>query len=216
MTRSIPPRRPVTRLGFLLCAGLALAGCTGSPPSRYYLLAPLPAPAAEQGALPAAPRRDRTVVVGPVEIARYLDRPEITVRTGPNEVHPLPDALWAEPLKALIPRVLVRDLGTLLPAVRVERFPRTGAGAPHVTVRLRVDRFDADLAGRAVLEGCWTVIDRHGSPVARAFRFEETAADPQDTAALVRALNAALEALAQTLAGSVRSTLPPEGDVEEG
>ena len=58
-------------------AGLA-AGCASSPVTRFYTLSAAAAPAATSSQL--------SVVVGPVSVPAVVDRPQIVVTTGPNQV----------------------------------------------------------------------------------------------------------------------------------
>ncbi len=87
-----------------LCLAGALAGCNVVPPAqddptRYFVLSGVPAPAAPvQGNL--------RVGVRTVRLAGYLNRREMVVRVGPNEVEFRDYRRWAEPLDAGITRVV--------------------------------------------------------------------------------------------------------------
>jgi uncharacterized lipoprotein YmbA len=87
---------------------LLLAAC-GSPPrtSFYTLDAPEP-PAAAEGA-PA-------IAVGPVSGPEIVDRPQIVVRLGANQVQIVEQARWAEPLRIAIARVVAANLASTLGA----------------------------------------------------------------------------------------------------
>ena len=201
--RILPAISPVTT-GLLLAATLAFAGCTGSPPSRFYLLTPRAAPGPEASSAPSTDQDGITLMVGPVEIARYLDRSEILLRTGPNEVHPAESGFWAEPLNEMVPRVLARDLGVLLHTDRVMLFPRSGTGTPpDFALRLRVDRFDTDREGRTLLEGEWTLTPKDGASSTTRFHIETQAQDPEDCASVTAAMNEALGTLGKELAAAL-------------
>ena len=67
---------------YLMAVMLAImAGCATTPPSRFYILEPVKTDAAAQPSEPAT-----AVGVGPVELPKYLDRPQIVVRSGANEL----------------------------------------------------------------------------------------------------------------------------------
>ena len=76
---------------FLLAGGALDAGCATSPPSRYYTLSGPPAPA-------ASPPGAMAIVVGPVAIPAVVDRPEIVITIGDNEVWLDEFNRWAAPL----------------------------------------------------------------------------------------------------------------------
>ena len=85
---------------------LVLAACSSPPRERFYTLdAPEP-PAAAQGA--------PSIAVGPVTVPDLVDRPQIVVRGGPNQVHIVEQARWAEPLRSAIARVVAANLAAEL------------------------------------------------------------------------------------------------------
>jgi len=146
-------------------------------------------------------------VVGPVETARYLDRPEVLLRVGPNEIRPADSAFWAEPLKEMVLRVLARDLGALLHTNRVRLFPRAGSGPPaDFSVRIRLDRFDTDRDGRTLLEGSWTLTAKDGTSSTSRFTFETRARDPKDCASVTAAMNEALSGLSTGIAKALAAS----------
>ena len=82
------------RCVLLVIATLALAACATSPPSRFYTLSGPPAP--------AAPATTLSIAVGPVAIPAVVDRPEIVVSVGENEVWLDEFNRWASPLAEAI------------------------------------------------------------------------------------------------------------------
>src|SRR4029434_7986687 len=95
---------------------LFVTGCT-STPVRYYTLS-----AATES---AAPSSDLSVVVGPVSVPDEVDRPQLVVRTGPNQMQVDEFNLWAAPLQSNISRVVAQNLATLLGTPHVTLFPQT-------------------------------------------------------------------------------------------
>ena len=68
-----------------------MAGCGSTPPSHFYTLSATAKPAALSSSV--------SVSVGPVAVPAVVDRPEIVVRTGPNEVWLDEFNRWASPLR---------------------------------------------------------------------------------------------------------------------
>src|SRR5205814_10451955 len=64
----------------LVAAGLLLAGCGSSPPSKFYVLTADPVPQRVSGAA------SKTVALGRVSLPGALDRPQIARRKGGNEI----------------------------------------------------------------------------------------------------------------------------------
>ena len=142
-------RRALLAIG---CAVLVLAaGCGSAPPSHYYTLTPTSAPA-------ASPATSTLVVaVGPVTIPSVVDRPELVVNTGPNEVRLDDFNRWASPLQDNMTRAIAENLVALLGTPRVIRFPQPLAVDPDYRVVVEVRRFESVPGDAASLDAVWTI-----------------------------------------------------------
>jgi uncharacterized protein len=190
-----------------LAAGLALAGCADSQPTRFYTLAPLQD--APDASMPATPP-DLTVGVGPVTLPPYLDRPQLVTRAGSNRVVLADFDSWAEPLDGLFARVLAENLALRLGTDDVLLLPQRRLTALDYQVEVDVTRFDVDTNGNAVLDARWWVLDRDGERVLRNGRStitEPIQAGDQTAAAagLSRVLGAMSAEIAQALADQART-----------
>ena len=96
---------------FSLLAGV-LSGCATSPTSRFYQLSAVSGRTAEKQ---DSSRGNLIVVIGPIRIPDYLDRPQIVTRSGKNELHLSEFNRWAGPLDSDIVRVIVEDVSAQLP-----------------------------------------------------------------------------------------------------
>jgi uncharacterized protein len=134
----------------VLCflVGLA-AGCGSTPASRFYTLS--------AGAAPAAPPSNLSVAVGPVSVPAVVDRPQIVVTTGPNQVRLEEFNRWASPLQSNISRVVAENLVALLNTPRVVLFSQTLAAAADYRVAIEVQRFESAPGEAAILDAVWTV-----------------------------------------------------------
>ena len=83
-------RRAATALALCTLAAVA-AGCGSSPPSRFYTLSGTTAAAAAPSNL--------SIAVGPVTIPGAVDRPQMVVTTGANQVELDEFNRWAAPLR---------------------------------------------------------------------------------------------------------------------
>ena len=128
----------------------ALAGCATTPPSRFYILSAVEADTAAQPAGPAT-----AVGVGPVELPKYLDRPQIAVRSGANELLYNETHRWAEALQDNVTDVLAENLARLVPTDRVTVFPWGRMTTIDYQVVAEISRFDADASGNVVLSANW-------------------------------------------------------------
>lgn len=129
-----------------VCILTALAaGCTSSPPSRYYTLSSVP--------VPAATPSDLSVSVGPVSVPAVVDRPQIVVSTGPNQVRLDEFNRWAAPLQNNISRVVAENLVAMLGTPRVTLL---SADADYRAV-IEVQSFESAPGEAAMLDAVWTV-----------------------------------------------------------
>ena len=125
------------------------AGCGSTPPARFYTLGAVPGP--------AAPPSELSVAVGPVTVPAAVDRPQIVVSTGQNQVRLDEFNQWASPLANNIARVVAENLVGMLGTPRVAISPLTlSAGADYRAV-IEVQRFDSALGEAATLDIVWTV-----------------------------------------------------------
>jgi uncharacterized lipoprotein YmbA len=134
----------------MLCGLAALAaGCASTPPSRFYTL--------NGTATSAAAPSDLSVAVGPVTIPGAVDRPQMVVNMGANQVELDEFNRWAAPLQNNISRVVAVNLGALLGTSRVTLFPQMLSADADFRVAIEVQRFESSPGEAAVLDAVWTV-----------------------------------------------------------
>jgi uncharacterized lipoprotein YmbA len=198
--------RPALDLRRALLASLVavgLAGCAVSDPTRYYMLASVGAHA--DASRPAA-SDPVTIGVGPVTIPGYLDRTQVVTR-GTEGLEIWPYQRWAEPLDTGIAHALADDLAARVPTDRVVVFPWRGAMARVLDYQVVVSvmRFDGAPGQNVTLDTRWRILGKDGMEV--AFR-RSVLTEPVSGAgfsSLVGAMNRALGALGQEIAGEIQS-----------
>jgi uncharacterized lipoprotein YmbA len=179
------------------CVVLILAaGCGSSPSSRFYTLSATPAPAGTPS--------DLSVAVGPVTIPAVIDRPQIVVSAGPNQVQLDEFNRWAAPLQSNISRVVADNLAALLGTPRVSLFPQTMSAAADYRVAIQVQTFDSAPGEAATLDAVWTV-SRSKDGKSQTGRTAVREAAPQGGFdGLAAAHSRALARLSQDIAAAVR------------
>jgi uncharacterized lipoprotein YmbA len=191
-------------IGLAAVAFLASACATTSPPMRFFLLSPI-----EDAAPTAATLGETLVVVGPLQLPGYLDRPELVVRQPDGQFSLRELDRWGEPLDALLTNTVTANLVRLTGSSRVAAFPLPGRASADRRIIGRVLRFDADASGLATLEVQWSILDASGEPRMPvridAYRAQ---APGTDTAALVAALSDVLGQFSRQLAGELLATGP--------
>ncbi len=150
-------------------ACLALAGCLNlkpaRPTARYFVLAPLPAPAATQPA--SGPTTPRALGVGPVKLPLYLLKNNLAVRKTTNEIGYLENDFWAERLDHGFQRVLAADLVALRPGDQV-RLSAWRTEEVWREVYVTVEQFDVSATGQGVLVAWWRVLSPGGEKTLQA------------------------------------------------
>jgi uncharacterized protein len=185
----------------VLAAGLTLAGCADTPPTRFYTLSSL---ADAPGGTPPANLPELTVGVGPVTLPPYLDRPQLVTRAGGNRMVLADFDSWVEPLQGMFARVLGENLALLLGTDDVLTLPQRRDFILDRQVEVDVTRFDVDTSGNAVLDARWWVLDQDGEKVLRSGR--STISEPanaDDYTAAAGALSDALGAMSQEIAHAI-------------
>jgi uncharacterized lipoprotein YmbA len=179
----------------LICTYLLLAGCGSTPSSRFYNLSATSGPAALTSKL--------SVVVGPVSVPDAVDRPEIVVRTGPNQVRPDEFNRWASPLHDQIARAVANNLLAILGTAHVTLSSQIlGTGAQYRVV-IEVQQFESAPGEAATLDAIWSVSrTRGGRSITGRTTLRETSPQPGYDA-LVAAHSRAITRLSRDIAGAL-------------
>jgi uncharacterized protein len=187
--------RCITIAAVSLLVGLA-AGCA-SPASRFYTLSAANAPAATSSNL--------SMVVGPVSVPAVVDRPQIVVTTGPNQVRLEDFNRWASPLQNNISRVVAENLVAILGTPRVILFSQTLGGDVDYRAAIEVQRFESAPGEAATLDAVWTVSrTKDGKSQTGRTTVREAASD-KGYDALAAAHSRGLARLSQDIANAVRA-----------
>jgi uncharacterized lipoprotein YmbA len=178
-----------------------IAGCASTEPSRYYLLSPVSGGSESQrsSGTPCV-----SLIVGPVRLPEYTNRPQIVTRSSQNELYRAQFDLWAEPLSDTFSRVLAENLTRLLCTKNVSLFLWNSSAPVDYRVIIEVIRMDGTLGKEAVLEVWWHISSGKESKVliSKQSRFAEPVKD-QNYESLVQAHSRALESLSRDIAQEV-------------
>lgn len=183
---------------------LFITGCAVTQPTQFYVLSPLQSP--DPLISSTTPVRNVAVGIGPVDLAPYLDRPQIVKRRTLYELDLAEFHKWAEPLKDNVARVLEENLSHLLSTDRVLIFPWTGSADPDYQIPVNLKRFDSTVDGETILEAQWEIrgTTKTGSlPLQRSrIRVPATGTAYPET---VAAMSQAIGDLSRTIAASIVS-----------
>ncbi len=174
---------------------VAIVTACSSPPARFYALSS-PTPSAGSASGPS-------VAVGPVVLPTVVDRPQIVVHTGANEVRLDEFNRWASPLPEDITRVIAANLAQELATGRVWPSSQSGQATADYQVRIDIQRFESTLGDAVLIEALWTVrrVAGDSSKNGRSLIREPTAGG--DFEALVAAHSRALARVSRDIAVAI-------------
>jgi len=125
-----------------------VAGCA-SPPSRFYSLSAATEPTATSSNL--------SIAVGPVSVPAVVDRPQIVVNLGPNQVRLEEFNRWAAPLQNNIARVVADNLVLMLGTPRVILSEQLLSADVDYRAAIEVQSFQSAPGEAALLDAVWSV-----------------------------------------------------------
>ena len=128
---------------------MLVAGCSSSPPSSFSTLS--------ARAQPPATASNLSVIVGPVSVPEVVDRPQMVVSMGPNQVRLDEFNRWALPLKNNISLVVAENLMGLLGTSKVILSSQTTSADAEYRAVIEVQRFESAPGEGATLDAVWTV-----------------------------------------------------------
>lgn len=188
---------------FLLVIAAALvagAGCGTTPPPNFFQL--------QESANTQLGGLDRGIAIGlgPINVASYLDRPQIVTWETEHQLKLSEFNRWSEPLKDSILRVIVVNLSNMLDTTRVYRIPRRGGTVPlEFRVEIDIPRFDGRLGGDALLVARWSLYGRNDKALLTKVSIikEPTGGEGYDK--LIDAQDRALHTLSREIADAIKS-----------
>lgn len=172
----------------ILALTLSACGSTGGKERFYTLTAPEP-PATADGA--------PSIAVVSVTVPDLVDRPQIVIRTGPNQVGMSEQARWAESLRGAIARVVTANLAA---AMNGKVAPQRGD--PDYRVTLDIQRFESTLGAEVLIDAVWSVTPKSGERKVGRTVAREKAGGP-DYDKLAAAHSAALATISKEIAAAI-------------
>ena len=149
------------RVSYLIVAtvlSLMIQGCTGTRPSTFYILNPISRAPAPQ--ITESKTQSIGVLLGPLSIPEFLDRPQIVTRSSENILRLAEFHRWGGSFQTNILRILGENLSILLNSDRILMFRQQTLFPVDYGVTLDVHQFDGELGSTVVLNVDWVVIDQ--------------------------------------------------------
>lgn len=150
-----------------------------------------------------------SLALGPIDLPRYLDRPQIVARGEGNRLVVDEFNRWGGSLDEEIQRVLTARLGNLLGTQRIYSYPSRIVAGTDYRIALDVRAFDGTRGGEVRLDVAWSLINDRTADVAMVRRAVYTAVAVDPTySAYADALSDLLMQLSGDLAVALRVSRP--------
>jgi uncharacterized protein len=189
--------RPLTALAPVCFVVALAAGCASTPASRYYTLRATSGPTATSSNL--------SIAVGPVSVPAVVDRPQIVVNVGPNQVRLEEFNRWAAPLQNNIARVVADNLVLMLGTARVTLSAQTLSADADYRAAIEVQSFESMPGEAAMLDAVWTVRRTKDGKAGTGRTTVREMAQEKGYDALAAAHSRAVARLSEDIAAAVRA-----------
>jgi len=184
-------------LGSLVaCSGSSLdgpgAGSIGD--TRFYSLsAPLPQTSTIHNSV--------SVGIGPIDIPRLLNRPQIVSRKGNTEIIIAEKHQWGGSYKEELIKALTDNFSSLLKTERIEEYPWKSSFKPNYQVRIDIESFDGQINKSVVLNARWRLLKGRTEVLVKRAVIEVAVNKQSSTAynAYVKAQSEAIRRLSQEI-----------------
>jgi uncharacterized lipoprotein YmbA len=182
---------------FLIPLILLLGGCAAGTPQAFYQLPGAAVQPSPQGSGPA-------VLLGPLELADYLQRENLMQRQSDQRLTISPNGHWAGSLQDDIGRLLLATLANRLHSANLALYPDRIGFPAQAQIILHITRLDSGPQQPAVLEARWRLLDAQGKQRA-ADLMQMSKAHDGSLEGQVAAQSHLVERLGQQLAKAVQA-----------
>lgn len=136
----------------IVSSSVYLSGCAKSPDSQFYMLNP-----ASSHLIKSYSSCHKTILLEQIDIAKYLDRPNIVTRMTSNHLSISEFYRWAEPLDENIHSVIQQNLNQQLRNVVVLQSPLKIQQDVDYRVVVQINAFDMNFRGLTTLTASWYI-----------------------------------------------------------
>ena len=219
-------------MSLALCL-MVWGGCTHTPDTQFYVLAPLPRAKVTHlpNVSPASARQQKAVAglrpaslltsakltttpvtrqdtrlslgVGPITLPAYLDRPQIVTRASQAKLELSEFEQWAAPLQDDVPRVLSENLAYLIPTNHVTVFPWQRSTPIDYQITVDITHFEGTLGESSALTARWRILDKDGRELLMTTSSVSEQISGQDYEATVASMSRTLGSLSRAIAAAL-------------
>ena len=193
----------VLRCGFVMVCLLMPLGCANTQPTHFYLMRAMDSALSRVSG--ETKNSDLSLGLGPISLAKYLDRPQIVTRQSHHEIDLAEFHKWGAPLKDHISQILEENLSHVLGTEGIVPYPWKRSSLPDYQLSLDIIQFDGTQSQEAVLRVRWILERVSGKTVLekKTSQFSEIIQGP-DYEDLVEAMSRLLVSLSKEIAEAIQ------------
>ena len=193
-------------IGLTICLALAvlLAGCRSSTsPIEFYTISPMTSVSETDKVVGI--KKNIAVGVGPLQLPKVIDRPQIITRVGPNKIKVDEFHRWAGSVYEDFLRAVTLNLSAYLQSSLVVAYPWEEYFEPDYRIYMEVHQFDGRLGQEVQLDITWTITGREDRQILLVHKtLIKEPTQGEDFDALVAAKGRILATLSRQLAQGIK------------
>ncbi len=143
--------------------------------------------------------------VGPIEIPRLLNRPQIVARKNETEIIISEVNQWGGSFKEDLLQTLIDNLSTLKKTDNVEQYPWKFSYKPDYQIKINFERFDGELGKNIILKARWRLLKNNREVIVRRTRITTPILGDKSYKSYVKAQTKALILLSKKIASYIKS-----------
>jgi uncharacterized lipoprotein YmbA len=180
---------------------ILLIGCSssGKVPIRYYVIDPVIQDTLSSSEAFSSEEK-LSVHILDLHLPQYLERYQMALRSGENELTLSDSHQWGENLRKNLLRTLGSNLSSLLDTPEISTPIARSARKADVKIRLFIERFDQAESGLVILNARYQLSSFAKEPTTYTFRQEMMNASPGNYAGIVKKMTVLFNALSIDIA----------------
>ncbi|MDR1026228.1 MAG: PqiC family protein [Lactobacillus sp.] len=142
---------------------MLLAACGTTQPTKFYTLNPM-----DTSSVKTIDSRNIVIGVDAVNIAGYIERPQIVTIGEGSELNMSEFNRWAEALSYSIQRVVAENVSAYMKNGMAKPLTQRRNSYDYV-ISIEINKFDGKFNDKAQLDAWWIITDKNGNTKAREY-----------------------------------------------
>lgn len=197
-------RKPYIFLALISLFFSACSGITGNTGSKaglggthFYSLSALKSSSTQN-------QSSLKIGVGPIEIPRLLNRPQIITRKNDTEIIMAELNQWGGSFKEDLMQAIIDNLSILQKTDNIEHYPWKFSFKPKYQVRIHIERLDGELGKNVLLKARWRLLKNNQEILVKRTIINAPITEGDSYNSYVRSLSKALILLSKEISSNIK------------